>query len=449
MLRAITLSLLMTAMASNSFGQENQAGRETKKPELQVSSLEEAYQKEFIFLRKQKSLLEERLRRQEQNAKKTIDEVNQSIGSLQRRHFELKTQVEQKNRELTRLEGELIDFDEQKANLENTLLQSNTSLEKLGYEVADDGKGFVEKLSFNFQQGTRALSDLNQVRQETGEFFLADGRKVTGDIQYIGQVAAFGKSDSGSGALAPAGLGKLKVWISPEGNRIPVPDNQNQSDSISLFVFDSLEKDYESRKAKEIMDTLQAGGMIGWVITGLGFVALLTIAIRALILRKAQSSQKTVEGNLEQYLAQNDFSGAEEMCQKAGGSTASLVSLALRNLGSPKFEDIVSEGYIEQSNKIDRFSTFILVVSAVAPLLGLLGTVTGMIATFDIITEIGTGDPKLLSSGISEALVTTMLGLIVAIPALLLGNMLTSWGENLKGDMEKLVLRVSNAFSKA
>ena len=80
--------------------------------------------------------------------------------------------------------------------------------------------------------------------------------------------------------------------------------------------------------------------------------------------------------------------------------------------------------------------------------MGLLGTVTGMISTFDIITEFGTGDPKLLSSGISEALVTTELGLIVAIPSLLLGNMLNGWADNIQGELESLILRLQNVASE-
>jgi biopolymer transport protein ExbB len=85
-----------------------------------------------------------------------------------------------------------------------------------------------------------------------------------------------------------------------------------------------------------------------------------------------------------------------------------------------------------------------MVVAAVAPLLGLLGTVTGMIATFDIITEFGTGNPKLLSSGISVALVTTELGLVVAIPALLIGNLLSAWSEGIKDEMDRSALHVTN-----
>ncbi len=101
---------------------------------------------------------------------------------------------------------------------------------------------------------------------------------------------------------------------------------------------------------------------------------------------------------------------------------------------------------IHEHKIIDRFGAMILVFAAVAPLLGLLGTVTGMISTFDIITEYGTGDPKLLSHGISEALITTELGLVVAIPTLLFGNILSGWGKNIKMTLDKVALRVINGF---
>ena len=102
------------------------------------------------------------------------------------------------------------------------------------------------------------------------------------------------------------------------------------------------------------------------------------------------------------------------------------------------------EQILAEMQPIDRFGTMILVFAGVAPLLGLLGTVTGMIATFDAITEFGTGDPRLLSGGISEALITTELGLIVAIPTLLVGNLLSGMGEKLKRRLEVGALAVSN-----
>ncbi len=83
------------------------------------------------------------------------------------------------------------------------------------------------------------------------------------------------------------------------------------------------------------------------------------------------------------------------------------------------------------------------------PLLGLLGTVTGMIQTFDVITVFGTSDPKLLSGGIATALVTTELGLIVAIPCLLAGSLLNGWAERIKDDMEKAALRAINLYHRS
>jgi biopolymer transport protein ExbB len=81
--------------------------------------------------------------------------------------------------------------------------------------------------------------------------------------------------------------------------------------------------------------------------------------------------------------------------------------------------------------KITRNLTLIKIISVVAPLLGLLGTVTGMINTFQAITLFGTGDPKLMAGGISQALVTTVLGLVVAIPTVFLYTLLNTRSRNL------------------
>jgi len=132
------------------------------------------------------------------------------------------------------------------------------------------------------------------------------------------------------------------------------------------------------------------------------------------------------------------------------GATARVLKATVRNLDAERehVEDVVMESIMHESSRLDRFGSAIMVIAAVAPLLGLLGTVTGMIATFDIITEFGTGDPKLLSGGISIALVTTELGLIVAIPMLLVGNMLSAWAEKIKDAMEHSALHLINEYNK-
>ena len=80
----------------------------------------------------------------------------------------------------------------------------------------------------------------------------------------------------------------------------------------------------------------------------------------------------------------------------------------------------LAEAIMAERPSIERGIGFIKIISVVAPLAGLLGTVTGMIVTFQMITLYGTGDPKLMAGGISQALVTTVLGLLVAIPTSLL-----------------------------
>jgi biopolymer transport protein ExbB len=86
----------------------------------------------------------------------------------------------------------------------------------------------------------------------------------------------------------------------------------------------------------------------------------------------------------------------------------------------------LDEAVLRETSKLERFLWIVKTISVVAPLLGLLGTVTGMIQTFQAITLFGAGDPKMMAGGISEALVTTMLGLTTAIPLVLLYDTLAN-----------------------
>ena len=96
----------------------------------------------------------------------------------------------------------------------------------------------------------------------------------------------------------------------------------------------------------------------------------------------------------------------------------------------------------KQEKQTERFIPTILVLASVAPLLGLLGTVEGMITTFQVISQFGTGNAKAMASGISEALITTQTGLVVAVPGLILGNFLNRRAGSLKRRMECFCLSV-------
>jgi biopolymer transport protein ExbB len=96
-------------------------------------------------------------------------------------------------------------------------------------------------------------------------------------------------------------------------------------------------------------------------------------------------------------------------------------------------------GRLCSPHDFERNNKTILVLAAVAPLLGLLGTVTGMITTFEVISDSGTGDARGLATGIAEALVTTQTGLIIAIPGLFMGNFIKRRVEREKENLRRLL----------
>ena len=107
-------------------------------------------------------------------------------------------------------------------------------------------------------------------------------------------------------------------------------------------------------------------------------------------------------------------------------------------------EEVMYEEMLTTRLKVEKYTPFIAVCASSAPLLGLLGTVTGIINTFKLITVFGSGDVKTLSGGISEALITTALGLIVAIFSLILFAFLSRKAKTIMDRMEKIAILFMN-----
>jgi len=107
-------------------------------------------------------------------------------------------------------------------------------------------------------------------------------------------------------------------------------------------------------------------------------------------------------------------------------------------------EKSIKELLLTEVPQLDKHLATLAVLAGAAPLLGLLGTVTGMIRMFEAITKFGTGDPKLLAGGISEALITTEVGLAIAIPLLLIHNFLRNRRNHIQSDMEMYAMRILN-----
>ncbi|MGK0267458.1 MAG: biopolymer transport protein ExbB [Paraglaciecola sp.] len=164
-----------------------------------------------------------------------------------------------------------------------------------------------------------------------------------------------------------------------------------------------------------VRERIEQGGMIGKIILALGFLGLIITAWRAVYLSSIYVSIKAQQKRPEKAKDNNPL-GRVILSAQAGLNLTALAQDGHSELEALQFK--LDEAVLLEVPNLERGHNFIKLLAAISPLLGLLGTVTGMIVTFQAISLFGSGDPKLMASGISQALMTTVLGLVVAIPLL-------------------------------
>ena len=472
MKKILLISLLLMAIANSAYAKENKAAvtsegvsasvpeekTEAASPKKQGAakqeavSLETAYKHEYAFLEAQKRELAERLKGYQSGANREEQALSSKISALERSSVERSAKIDQLNAQLAEVERKEAAVTERSDALETTYLQAEATLKNHGIEMSssikeDKGNDQI-KVGYLFRQALFLLQELGAIQTKSGSFFLENGKQTQGNLIHLGNIAAYGISTEGGGSLVPAGGGDFKVWKDSGSDTAAAMSKNQQPDLLQLYLFESRTNAIEETPEKTVIGIIDSGGPIGWVIVILGGVALFLILIRAYLLRSNGANTKQLTDQIIQQLAAGDLDVAKKSCADDSSAIGRVLHYTLRHLKDDRdhMEGIVYEAILQESGPLDRFGSAILVIASIAPLLGLLGTVTGMIETFDMITEFGTGDPKLLSEGIAIALVTTELGLIVAIPALLLGSLLSSWARNIKRDMEHSALRIINVF---
>ena len=176
------------------------------------------------------------------------------------------------------------------------------------------------------------------------------------------------------------------------------------------------------------MDLLISGGVV------LVAIAVLSIyAVYLFLVRFAKLSRERLEGDalmtrVNAAVRDRDLELALDACEQHGGPIARTLHAALLRLpyGRQAVEAAFQDASLQEEQRLTRGLRPLATIAQVAPLLGLLGTVTGMIIAFGEISGSGTGNPALLAGGIGQALVTTAAGLIVAIPTLVGQSFLSS-----------------------
>ncbi|MCZ6670025.1 MAG: MotA/TolQ/ExbB proton channel family protein [Acidobacteria bacterium] len=190
----------------------------------------------------------------------------------------------------------------------------------------------------------------------------------------------------------------------------------------------------------------QRGGLLIYPLLACSVVALAIIIERLFHFRgdrrRNQESYEIIIPLVEGGL----FQKARDACVRKPGIFTNIILAALdvRSQGRDEVKEAILDAGRQEIPKLERHLVFLGTIAGITPLLGLLGTVSGMIKIFSVIAELGVGQANALSEGISEALYTTALGLSVAIPALVMHNYLREKAENSILDIEKRTIQVMN-----
>lgn len=183
----------------------------------------------------------------------------------------------------------------------------------------------------------------------------------------------------------------------------------------------------------------------GPVMIPIGLASVLALAVlleRIFALRAGRVIPGGFAVEVQELLKQGRFADAMTLCRKQESAAARIAEIAIEHRGRPRAEikERVEEMGRREAADLERYSEVLGTVANVAPLLGLLGTVWGMILTFEVIQAEGVGVVSSLAGGISQALITTMAGLTVGIPALIAYRWVLSKADVLLLDLEEISL---------
>ena len=280
---------------------------------------------------------------------------------------------------------------------------------------------------------------------------MADGVPEKGRFVMVGPLVMF-TGNSGQSGLAEQLRGTTEAsLIDLEDEAFAVGISKTISSGAGELPFDSTMGN--ALKIKQVEETwwehINKGGVVIWPLLGLGLAAALIALIKWFQLSALKQVRPSDLQAVLDKVNESDTASALALVKRIKGPAGELLETAIQNTDQSKemLEEILYERMLHTKPKLDRFLPFISLTAATAPLLGLLGTVTGMINTFKLIAVFGTGDPKRLSSGISEALVTTEYGLIIAVPCLLMCAFLSRKAKGILASMEQTAVGFVNGLT--
>lgn len=298
----------------------------------------------------------------------------------------------------------------------------------------------------------RRVEDLLGGDKFAGSALVEGGVLEEGTFAVFGPVAVFAAKSSGKAGLAVQQLGSAAPVVKDAGE-----GTADGVRSILAISNGALPLDATGGNAFKLAATRETltghlikGGPTMVPILGLGVLAVIIGILKWFQIAFIRLARPRDLQIILDRLNRGEDAKALEHARSVSGPVGQLLTTAVQHAREKKeyLEEVLYEQMLRVRPRLEAFLPVVALAAATAPLLGLLGTVTGMINTFNMISVYGTGDPKTLSGGISEALITTEYGLIVAIPALLIHAFISRKGKGVLGAMEQLSIAFINGLSE-
>jgi len=365
----------------------NQTRQERARQERNSERLEQLFEDNQAAIVAARQALDERL-----GALKELFGVLQTVsGDAQGRFAESLTSIQYPDRETF-----LVELGSKMAGASS--LASIDEIERLWFELQREvsESGRIVRFPHEITRANGDVINTDIVRVGIFNIVHEDGylryNATSGSVAELTRQPEQGRYTNSTADLVNATAGSGPVTFGIDGTRGSI---------LALLV-----------ESPTIGDRLQQGGIVGYCIMGLGVVGLLIAFWRAVGLSTAG---RKVTAQLKRDTASTDNPLGRVLAAYEANRGADTETIELK----------LSEAALKEMPDLTKGLLFIKVISVVAPLMGLLGTVTGMIKTFQVITLFGAGDPKMMAGGISQALMTTVLGLVVAIPMVLIHTLVS------------------------
>ena len=274
------------------------------------------------------------------------------------------------------------------------------------------------------------------------------GRLQSGKVALVGPVGVFASTSGETAGLLQQELNKADPTVAQlDASMVESSRTLVTTGAGNLPLDATLGNAFKLAAMNQTLyHRLAEGGPIMIPLLGMGLAAILVALLKWYQFSKIQLATERDLQKVLQHLERGEKEGAVAHARTIFGPAGDLLVTAVEHFEEKKeyIEEIVYEKMLGARTRLERGIPFLALAATTGPLMGLLGTVMGMIATFKMISGVGSGDPKQLAAGISEALICTATGMAVAIPALLFHAFLSRRAKGIIGSMEQTAVGFVN-----